>query len=63
MNYGEKNIKGTSECSKVKREFSNPSYQKYYLHKYGILTNTGHDYLKCCPLNYNLYKKVPILPR
>ena len=54
MNYGEKNIKGTSECSKVKREFSNPSYQKYYLHKYGILTNTGHDYLKCCPLNYNL---------
>ena len=54
MNYGEKNIKGNYECSKVKREFSNPTYQKYYLQKYGILTNTNHDYLKCCPLNYNL---------
>ena len=54
MNYGEKNIKGNYECSKVKREFSKPTYQKYYLHKYGILTNTSHDYLKCCPLNYNL---------
>ena len=54
MNYGEKNIKGNYQCSKVKREFSNPTYQKYYLHKYGILTNTSHDYLKCCPLNYNL---------
>ena len=54
MNYGEKNIKGSYECSKVKHEFSNPTYQKYYLKKYGILTNTNHDYLKCYPLNYNL---------
>ena len=54
MNYGEKNIKGGYECSKVKREFNKPTYQKYYLYKYGILTNTNHDYLKCCPLNYNL---------
>ena len=54
MNYGEKNIKGSYECSKVKGEFSNPTYQKYYLQKYGILTNTSHDFLKCSPLNYNL---------
>ena len=54
MNYGEKNIKGNTECAKVKEEFSNPTYQKYYLRKYGILTNTSHDYLKCSPLNYNL---------
>ena len=54
MNYGEKNIKGEYDCSKVKREFSKPTYQKYYLFKYGILTNTSHDYLKCYPLNYNL---------
>ena len=54
MNYGEKNIKGNYPCSKVRGEFSDPSYQKYYLQKYGILTNTNHDYLKCSPLNYNL---------
>lgn len=54
MNYGEKNFKGEYECSKVKREFNKPTYQKYYLFKYGILTNTSHDYLKCYPLNYNL---------
>ena len=54
MNYGEKNIKGNYECSKVRGEFNEPTYQKYYLQKYGILTNTNHDYLKCTPLNYNL---------
>ena len=54
MNYGEKNIKGSYECSKLRGEFTKPTYQKYYLQKYGILTNTGHDYLKCSPLNYNL---------
>ena len=54
MNYGEKNIKGNTICAKVKEEFTNPTYQKYYLQKYGILTNTNHDYLKCSPLNYNL---------
>ena len=54
MNYGQKNIKGKYPCSKVRGEFSDPSYQKYYLQKYGILTNTSHDYLKCSPLNYNL---------
>ena len=54
MNYGEKNIKGDYNCDKVKREFSKPTFQKYYLYKYGILTNTSHDYLKCYPLNYNL---------
>ena len=54
MNYGEQNIKGNQECSKIKKDFSNPSYQKYYLVKYGVLTNSSHDYLKCSPLNYNL---------
>ena len=54
MNYGEQNIKGSRECSKVKKEFSEPTYQKYYLFKYGVLTNYTHDYLKCSPLNYNL---------
>ena len=54
MNYGQRNIRGTSACSKLRGEFTDPSYQKYYLQKYGILTNTTHDYLKCSPLNYNL---------
>ena len=54
MNYGEQNIKGSRECSKVRKEFSKPTFQKYYLVKYGVLTNYSHDYLKCSPLNYNL---------
>ena len=54
MNYGEQNIKGNHECSKIRKDYSNPTYQKYYLIKYGILTNSSHDYLKCSPLNYNL---------
>ena len=54
MNYGEKNIKGSHECGKIKHYYSNPTYQKYYLVKYGVLTNSSHDYLKCSPLNYNL---------
>ena len=54
MNYGETNIKGKDDCAKIKRDYSKPTYQKYYLVKYGILTNSSHDYLKCSPLNYNL---------
>ena len=54
MNYGEKNLKGEHECSRIKHYYSNPTYQKYYLVKYGVLTNSSHDYLKCSPLNYNL---------
>ena len=54
MNYGEKNIKGSHECGKIKHYYSNPTFQKYYLVKYGLLTNSSHDYLKCSPLNYNL---------
>ena len=41
MNYGEKNIKGSYECSKVKGEFSNPTYQKYYLQKYSSKKRQG----------------------
>ena len=54
MNYGEKNLTGRTECSRIKHYYNNPTYQKYYLVKYGILTNKRHDYLKCSPLNYNL---------
>ena len=54
MNYGETNIKGFHEYSKLKKDYSNPTQQKKYLVKYGVLTNTSHDYLKCSPLNYNL---------
>ena len=54
MNYGQRNIRGKTLCSKLRGEFTEPTYQKYYLQKYGILTNTTHDYLKCSPLNYNL---------
>ena len=53
--YGEIQIRGTSNCSKIKREkIYKTTYQKYYLQEYGILTNTSHDYLKCYLLNYNL---------
>jgi ERCC4-related helicase/dsRNA-specific ribonuclease len=47
MNYGHTDIRGTT-IYKGKQ-----NYQKYFLEKYGVLTESHRDYKKCLPLDYN----------
>ena len=54
MNFGEIHLKGALPCKKYEKLWSNPTYQKHYLYKYGILTGSSHDYLKCVNLDYNV---------
>jgi ERCC4-related helicase/dsRNA-specific ribonuclease len=48
MNYGVTDIRGTT-IYKDKTD-----YQRYFLEKYGVLTDPLRDYKKCLPLDYNM---------
>ena len=55
MPFSSKDIRGTNYTDKLRHlNLKNPTYQKYYLYNYDILTSTEHDYKKCSTLDYNL---------
>lgn len=47
MNYGHTDIRGTTVYK------GKQNYQKYFLEKYGVLTESHRDYKKCLALDYN----------